>query len=298
MGIQLRKTSVERHQVKGQTVYVKREDLCTAKETDAPTFSKVRGLAPYLKQLKDKGFTTVGYVETSVSMAGWGVAWLAPQFGLRAVIFDPQYRITDKRLELEPHLRVLQFHRQQWEKLGAKIIPIQPGRAKVNYYVARKWIGNKKLGDKMHLLPLGLPLKTTGQETAQIALDLSQQNFFSSVVVNVGSGTICAGVLKGFSESVGTTVHGVMGRKGDTRRKGAQILQMAGFFPEGRMFRPDFEIHPAKYEYTQPSMVDCPFPCHPYYDLKAWEWLVDHIDELEKPILFWNIGSLPKEASQ
>jgi hypothetical protein len=37
--------------------------------------------------------------------------------------------------------------------------------------------------------------------------------------------------------------------------------------------------------------IPCPFPTHPNYDLKAWGYLVEHIDELKEPILFWNIGA-------
>jgi hypothetical protein len=36
--------------------------------------------------------------------------------------------------------------------------------------------------------------------------------------------------------------------------------------------------------------MDPPFPCNPYYDLKAWEWLMKNKGQLEEPILFWNIG--------
>ena len=63
-------TPIEQHIVKGHTVYVKREDLCTANEPDAPTFSKVRGLAPHLEKLSKEGYESVAYVETSISMAG------------------------------------------------------------------------------------------------------------------------------------------------------------------------------------------------------------------------------------
>ena len=66
--MKLSNTPIERHYIKGKPVYVKREDLCANKYPDAPPFSKIRGLEQELAQLKRKGFQTIGYVETSVSM--------------------------------------------------------------------------------------------------------------------------------------------------------------------------------------------------------------------------------------
>ncbi len=162
-------TLIEQYTVNGHTVYVKREDLCTSNEPDAPTFSKVRGLAPHLEWLASEGFDSVAYVETSVSMAGWGVSWLAPQFGLQPVIFEPQYKLDDKTLKRRPDLKVFQYHREQWNKLNAQVIPVKPGRAKVNYYIARRHIRENKLEKHWALLELGLPLKETTNETAGIA---------------------------------------------------------------------------------------------------------------------------------
>ena len=94
----------------------------------------------------------MAYVETSVSMAGWGVAWLAPKFGLKPVIFEPQYVINDKRLKQKPDLKVFAYHREQWNKLNAQVIPIKPGMAKVNYNTARKYIRENNLTDRWALL--------------------------------------------------------------------------------------------------------------------------------------------------
>jgi hypothetical protein len=43
------------------------------------------------------------------------------------------------------------------------------------------------------------------------------------------------------------------------------------------------------YAYGDRVDVACPFPCDPYYDLKAWKWLTAR--EPREGILFWNIGS-------
>jgi len=47
----------------------------------------------------------------------------------------------------------------------------------------------------------------------------------------------------------------------------------------------------AEHEYPDIENMHCPFPCNPYYDRKAWKWLIENYTDLQKPILFWNIGA-------
>jgi len=273
-------TPIEQYQIQGKFIFVKREDLCTL--PPGPTFSKVRGLLKCLEKLKSNGIETVGYTESSVSMAGWGTAWLAPKVGLKAVIYDPQYVENNKDQE---HLKVLNFHRKKWQELGAEIIPIKAGMVKVNYNICKKNLAQRYPNSVM--LPLGLPFQETIDETARIASQCNGK--FKSVVVCIGSGTICAGIIKGMPS---THVYGIMSRSGNVFNKKKSILSKAVILDQGLIgLNLDFDCIDPGWKYTQRSYVDCPFPCHPYYDLKAFEWMVKHIDELQEPILFWNIGS-------
>ena len=53
------------------------------------------------------------------------------------------------------------------------------------------------------------------------------------------------------------------------------------------------EIIPGRWSYFTPVKPDAPFPIDLFYDSKAWQWLVENINKLEEPILFWNIGGNP-----
>ena len=290
--MKLSDTPIEKHYINKKPVDVKREDLCAIETPNAPPFSKVRGLDLHLKKIAKQGFSTVVYVETSISMAGWGVAALAPYHGLKAIIFDPQYNIDPKQLKNKPHLKILEYHRIMWRKFNATIIPIKAGRAKVNYYIARRYVNNKIADNKGVLLPLGLPLQETIEATKKIANKIANKNYYSTVVINVGSGTVCKGVLKGFEDSF-CDVIGIMGRSGKVTSKGTSIQSAVPLV----LSKPaKFKLIDSGYQYTQKSLVTAPFPCHPYYDLKAWEWLTKNIDTIEPPVLFWNIGSMPKEV--
>jgi len=281
----LRNTDVEIYKIDGTPIYVKREDQCAPK--GAPPFSKIRGLMKVLTKLKEQGYTHIGYTETSVSMAGWGVAWGCKQLGLTAVIYEPIYKNGPKDL--------LGFHRKKWEEHGALIVPIKAGMAKVNYHICKKMMKDE-YGDKGKHLPLGLPFEETIEETAKITTRELQkaEEPYGSIVISVGSGTICAGVIRaffGYKDRQRPAVYGIMSRTGSVPDKTLTILKKAQV-TQGGMFPQILYVRDMGYEYTERSKVDCPFPCHPWYDLKAWEWLLAHYNEIPKPILFWNIGRM------
>jgi len=264
-------------------IYVKRDDLCF--EYPAPPFSKCRGLLMHLAKLKKQGYKYIGYTETSISMAGWGVAWACQELGLTAIIFDPQYKDTPE---------VLKYHRKQWKKFNPIILPIKAGMAAVNINICKQWLKQDYPTNSI-MLPLGLPFEETIEATAietNITLKKYKTKKFPTIVTCVGSGTIVAGILKGATyDNISRQLYGVMTRSGDVKIKKNKILSKAGII-DGELFKPEIElilINPG-WEYTQKSLVSCPFPCHSYYDLKAWEWLIKNRDKLIEPILFWNIG--------
>ena len=257
--------------------WVKREDLaCPA---PGPPFSKVRGLMKVLEREKAAGTKVIGYAETSISMAGWGIAWGCHQLGLKTVIFDPQYKKTPS---------LLAQHRKEWAKWNAVIIPVKAGRAKVNYHIGRKILKAKYPDSKM--FPLGIPFQETIAETA-LEAGRSDTFMFKSVVVNVGSGTIAAGVLRAFKQKV---VYGIMGRSGNVFTKRKYIIKKSGVLEGGFLGEKiKFILVDPGWEYTEKCTIPIPFPCHPYYDAKAYLWMINHLNHIPKPVLFWNIGAMP-----
>jgi 1-aminocyclopropane-1-carboxylate deaminase/D-cysteine desulfhydrase-like pyridoxal-dependent ACC family enzyme len=266
-------------------IFVKREDLCF--DPPAPPFSKCRGIIKHLEKLKQQGIETVGYTETSISMAGWGLAWACHLLSMKAVIFDPQYKTKQELLD---------YHRTKWKEFKAETIPIQAGRAKVNWYLSKK-ILEKEYGKSAKMLPLGLPLQETINETAkELVITLqSMEEIINTIVVCVGSGTICAGIIKGLNYFVNypAKVYGIMSRDGNLKLKKKIVLQKAGIMGKGFFGKNiKLEIINEGWNYSDKSNFDCPFPCHPYYDLKAWEFTMKKVFQLETPVLFWNIGRL------
>jgi 1-aminocyclopropane-1-carboxylate deaminase/D-cysteine desulfhydrase-like pyridoxal-dependent ACC family enzyme len=293
----LNDTPIEVYQIGKRDIYVKREDLCAP--TGWPPFSKIRGLWAYLSRRKAEGLHTVGYVETSISMAGWGVCCAAVELGIKPVIFDPQFTTV------RPEHKLLDYHRKQWNSFeSADIIGIPAGRAKVNWYQARATLATRYGTKGVELLPLGIPLEETVMEAAH-QYDIACVEMISltgrlpgTTICCVGSGTIFAGLLQAHAKvNPRGRLIGVMCRKGNKEQKLAQCYKKAGVMRGGLLGGWDFaSIVDQGWQYTEPSTLPCPFPCHPYYDLKAWQYLGSGTYYAPEPILFWNIGQSPIPA--
>jgi len=274
-------TPVESYALKGKTIWVKREDCCVP--DPGPPFSKVRGLLPHMKKLKKEGIKTVGYVESSISMAGWGIAWIAKILNMRCVLYDPQYKETP---------RLLKIHRSKWKLFDPEIRKINAGMIRINYNICSNRF-KEEFPENSVMLDLGIPLEETIEETAKVWRDTidSMKDKPDVTVVNVGSGTILAGMLRGWKSYNDGMIIGVTGRQSDLIRKTKKIEKKSKKSFGGLFINP-LELYNSGYNYTEYSKIDTPFPCHPYYDKKAWEWLTDNILETKHKILFWNIGRM------
>lgn len=273
-------TPVEVHRIGETEVLVKREDLASSDMDGMPPFSKIRGLAARMKSLRDAGTTVVGYAETAVSMAGWGISAVAREIGATAVIFDPQYANP---------LPVLIEHRRIWRELGATVLPVRPNMGRIVHATALKMF--KERWPDGAMLDQGLPLRETLDATEVELRSLKVRP--RTVVLCVGSGAICAGLLRASGE--GVDVVGVLcyaaGSDARRRRKADHVMRMAGVDPNGFFVGPRLRIVDVGLDYLTPSEARCPFGCNRWYDLKAWQWLTENVGSLEPPVLFWNIGS-------
>jgi len=277
-------TPIESYKLNRQDILVKREDLACL--PPGPPFAKVRGLLPVLKKHQENGIKIFGYMETSVSMAGWGLSYFCQRLNMKAVIFYPHYKDGISRDNQD-------FQKEKWLQFGAKVLPLEnPNRLMINWYRARKQL--HQLYPDAVMLPQGLPFQETIEEVAkQVQKDKETFQSLKSIIICAGSGTMTAGVIQGLSEISATPkVYGVLVAPKSKTKMEKKILQMAGVQTEGLFASNiDLEIIDAGYEYTQKEECDCPFPCNLHYDRKAWKWTVDNINEIEQPILFWNIGA-------
>ena len=269
----LKNTPVEKYAIKGKEIYVKREDLCCSE--GSPHFSKLRGVDLFLKNKLRNDFISpscVGVVDTIHSKAGWGVAWICYHMNIPCIVFYP-------KLKAEKNGYVRPYQRIAYEKYGAYIYPLKATKSAVLYYQARK-IFRENYPEGL-FLPNGLQLEESIEATAKEVYNIPKECFGEEWVwvVSVSSGTIAKGIMKTLSEEcfAGTLVlHLGYSRKVDFQNRYPHYYK--------------FKVIDEKYQYKDKVEYNCPFPCNPYYDLKAWKWLIEKSD-YEKNILFWNIGS-------
>jgi hypothetical protein len=268
---------------------VKREDLSCP--PPGPPFSKTRGVLAYAEARMAEGVRTLGVLDTVHSQGGWAVAHACSVLGLRCINFYPQYK-ADK----PGHLRPFQLRAAE---LGAELRPLPAGRSAILFHQAKR----QTEAEGGHMYPNALKLPQTVEETARevrrtfAAAEGPTLRALSSLpwIVSASSGTVAAGVLRGLNKSVAQT----SGRKvrlvvhmGYDRPTGAvtdYILKAAGHFPWPAAY---VEVVNEGYAYADVARAGPtpPWPCNPWYDLKAFRWWTAVGRQRCGEAVQWNIG--------
>ena len=274
MNIIVSGTPIEKYKIGKRTVHVKREDKCCP----PPSFSKLRGVGAHLKTREE---LTIGVLDTFHSEAGWGTALLCKAMKRKCVVFYPVYKAN-------PGMRVFQKKAQE---LGAEIIGIDAGRSCILYHYAKQLLADKY--PNSYMLPNALKLSETVEETAnEVKLTVPPRLLKDCTWINsASSGTISAGVLKGMIQSGARESTILVVHEGYSRPP--EALQSYIFsYIEKAPYSLGLSIIDEGYDYKQSVICQCPFPCNPYYDRKAWNWLVKNINNIQtKNVLFWNVGA-------
>ncbi len=284
-------TPWEEYDINGVPLWVKREDLCCPEP--GPSFSKIRGVYRHLQYIKQaRGVVPIGVMDTVHSKAGWGVAYICQALGLPCYDFFPVLQSerlpTNMHFPVEPDAYSFNLRPNQLKAcgLGAFPVPMKAGMSAVLYNRAKSQL--KQLTDgRGYMMPNALKLTESVEETGSEVVKYTPDELFQGTwLISVSSGTIAAGVLAGIEACGATPI--VILHMGYDRSEDAlleYVLNAAG------STNPFIQIVNEHYDYKQAVKADCPFPCNPYYDLKAWKWLLQHYQELQPPIIFWNIGA-------
>jgi hypothetical protein len=284
-------TPTTKIRINGVPVYVKREDqyappipLTYRDPVDfpAPPFAKTRGLLPHLQALRKRGVKTVAYMDTSISMASWGVAYCAPLADLHAIVYFPKYKDGPRHY--------IEAHAKRCTQLGAEVLYLEhPTQLAINWFRARQHV-TEMYGDA-HMLPQGLPFNETIESVAEEMKHIPEAALGGTIVTAIGSGTMAAGIITGLVvHHKIQPIHGILVNEASIIKTKHKIMKrVAGVF-KGRLYQ-YITLYWLGHGYTDPVETPVPFPCNKYYDAKAWVYLIQTLKELEQPILFWNIGA-------
>ena len=274
-------TPVHQYMVNGQPVFVKREDLCAP--PGAPPFSKMRGV---LKHVQSRPESVIGVLDTFHSKAGWAVAYACREFGKTCLNYYPEY----KKLQ-----GVVQPQQERAQEHGAGLVKLPAGRSAILFHRAKKDLA--QFSSDSYMMPNALKLPESVDENAEEAERTGQQfhgHGLGTLVISISSGTVASGVLVGLRRA-GALPKDVILHMGYSRSHDEALHYILG--PLSRVWGPGPWTPPAVhlvdegYNYADKVDFPAPFPCNPYYDLKAWKWLnTTAVRGLARPILFWNIG--------
>jgi hypothetical protein len=241
------------------------------------------------------------------------VAFAANRLGKKSIVFWPARKSDGLYYKGMDPVRSPQI---EAKKLGAELFALKAGRSCVLYHEAKKICAEGwKLGDgkqtrgEIYLMPNGLQLEESVEETADEAAMVSgHQHEIDTLVIPCSSGTIAAGVLRGWNDlPIRVILH-----LGYSRPAGAFLKSV--FHKAGGLFARDplswssescshwidwapnprwwkIEVVDEGYGYCDKAIAGPvpSWPCNPYYDLKAYRWLVRAgLDR--KGVMFWNIG--------
>ena len=270
----LSSTPWQKYVVRGHTVHVKREDLCI----DGPAFSKMRGVERHIQHRPEY---VIGVLDTYHSKAGWGTAIMCKILKRKCVVFYPAYK-------KEPQPRPYQIfaHRE-----GAELIGLDAGRSFILYHQAKKLLRDK-YGDDVYMMPNALKCPESVEETAKELVETVPKYLVDNTIwiVSISSGTIAAGVHRGLNQLFGSAELYIHEGYSRPAKAAADFVIKRGDCCGGNI---PVVVVDEGYEYKNYVRWPCPFPCNPFYDLKAWRWLECNIDKLAKKyqsIVFWNIG--------
>ena len=266
---------------------VKREDLICP--PPGPPFSKTRGVYRHVKSRVESGQKLFGALDTFHSQAGHAVSAACAALGAQCLNFYPVYKADAGKPVRAPQ--------QRSGELGAELVGLPAGRSAILYHTARR-LTEERGG---YMMPNALKLPETIEETADEvvrtfeAADRHTHKWLSTRpwLISASSGTIAAGVMKGLlrmtSGQVPMLVHLGYNRSPDEARK--YIYEKAGD-PVERRTRMIIVNEEYAYKDQAKPGVTPPWPCNPWYDLKAFRWWLWHREQdtrIQEAVL-WNIG--------
>lgn len=253
--------------MRGVQVFVKREDLYGI--PPAPPLGKLRGLRVVLRRMSAERVRLVGCWDTRVSRLGHGLAAVCKEYPhMRSLVSYPEKRGADVPVSI-----------REAGALGAIVLPLRGNHVSICYSQARKHV--EKMGGRM--LPFGMDCLEAVDAIAQEARRTPPEISTGTVVLSAGSGVTLAGLLMGLPNRP---------RKIIAISSGRSIGKIVSCL---RKYLPSLPAYVSLREpilpYDVESRADCPFPAHPNYDLKAWDYLSKNVRRLKQPVLFWNIGA-------
>lgn len=260
-------TPIEKYDVGGKSVYVKRDDLMGDGKT-LPPWGKLSALRNVLLNVKP----TKPLIHLSVygSWSGWALSEISKELGYEFIMAYPNSK---------------KYPEYMIEKVEQSL-PLRPNMMSILYNKVGSIAREKDYVRLPYAFDHSVYIETQRERLKEVKKELD----FDHLVVSSGSGVSCLGLLlehepwPSLFEPVNTrTFHTVCVSGEDTIKKKFAKHQIHS----------SNQIEIVKSEYAFDDMMEwyeTPFPCNEFWDKKAWYWLENNISKFDGKILFWNLG--------
>lgn len=278
-------TPIEDH-LRTWGLLVKREDLSCP--PPGPPFSKTRGVYAHIAKRPEK---VIGVLDTYHSQGGHAVAAACNLLGKKCVNYYPEYKY-------EPGHRAPQ---QCSRELGANLFGLPAGRSAVLYHRAKAHLATYY--ENHYMMPNALKLIEMVDETAKEVLTTLEDYrkvddlLKRPILISVSSGTIAAGVIKGYAEYCSKNKNefpSFLLHMGYSRSRFALLKYIQQKHGVEGIPLAKINLIDEYYSYKDTSKhISKPIPdwsCNPYYDLKAFHWWITDGRGVYREAFMWNIG--------
>lgn len=262
---------IERYNIKGHSIQVIRGDKMY--NPPLPHHMKMTALEKVIIDARAAGRHTIGCLCTSHGTWPFGLPHLAERHGMNSIVCFPATKMEKVPIPLRGN-----------NSFGYKMIHevklLKPNMVNVNQSQAKKYITEENDGV---YIPFGCNTPKA-VETLSYQLKLPVDNV-GTLIVPSGSGVTLAAAIMAIHRYK-TNVKQIVAVAAHAPR----INDIAKTIMEHVQFPKQLRFIDL-YKYDEIPPIECPWPAHPYYELKAYEWLTMSVNRLPSPIFFLNIGA-------
>jgi hypothetical protein len=275
-------TPVEIYQVKGRTVYVKRDDLMGDNNV-MPPWGKIGAINNLVTNYVDKS-KPLTHLSVNGSWSGWALAGICDSLGIEFHYAYPDAKNFNRAIL--DHVKSLYPNTQ--------FLPMKPNMMAVLY----NRLKSTAVKNEWQLLPYAFDhiyyksymanrlintLNTIGVE-------------ISNLVVSSGAGVSVAGLATGFFGR--SNFNEWPPKQIDANKKVyttavSSIKSVSGKLKENAIVGENIRVRKSEFAFSdRMNEYQVPFPINQFWDIKQWHWLENNIEEIEGEVLFWNLGGI------
>lgn len=273
-------TPIEEYQLKGKTVYVKRDDL-VGNGTTLPRWAKIEGIRRILESDdidKDKPLV---HLSVYGSWTGWTLSELCKEYGIEFISAYPDSKTYPPEIL------------EKVKGNGAVLYPMKPNMMKL----LENKLGGIAQREGWQQLPYAFNHPTYVNYMQSRMKEVLEKENFDHLVVSIGSAVTASGLIREFLQykdwkdllNNKRKVHTI------TMSSVASTKKILNFNKAGDLN--NINIYKSPYEFNDfMDDYEVPFDCNEFWDKKMWYWLEENIESLDGKILFWNIGGSYKKS--